>query len=221
MISSHPIPPSCQWFAQLSRSLGRRSAPRLALLFLGAILAQGRRTVTSRIRAAGLSDRFQSCYITVAAAGKRADHIARHLLTDVVAPLVAADGRLMLALDDTPTRRYGPHVQGVGIHHNPAPGPAGSPHVYGHVFVVLAVLDTHRAWGVIALPLLSRLYVRRKDLPGIDPKHRPEFRTKHVLAVKLLRWANPWLGLLRKPICWSPTGPMPRRMCSSRRSRWG
>jgi hypothetical protein len=108
--------------------------------------------------------------------------------------------RLTLALDDTPTQRYGPHVQGAGIHHNPTPGPAGSPYVYGHVFVVLALLVAHPAWGVVALPLLARLYVREKDLPGIDPKHRPEFRTKLELAVELLRWAKPWLGLLGSPI---------------------
>ncbi len=134
MASSHPMPVPCQWFSWLAASLDRRSAPRLALLFLGAVLARGRRTVTSWIRSAGLSDQFRPCYIAVAAAGKRADRIARRLLTDLVAPLLAADGRLMLALDDTPTKRYGPHVQGAGIHHNPAPGPAGSLHVYGHVF---------------------------------------------------------------------------------------
>jgi hypothetical protein len=200
MRSSHPIPTPCQWFAQLAGSLDRRSAPRLAILFFGALLAQGRRTVTSWIRASGLSDRFQSCYIAVAAAGKRADRIARRLLTEVVGPLTEGAGRLTLALDDTPTRRYGPHVQGAGIHHNPAPGPAGSPHVYGHVFVVLGLLAVHPSWGTIALPLLSRLYVRQKDLPGIDPKHRPEFRTKLELAVELLRWAEPWLNLLGKPI---------------------
>ena len=53
---------------------------------------------------------------------------------------------------------------------------------------------------MIALPLLARLYVRKKDLPGIDPKHRPEFRTKLELAVELLRWAKKWLGLLGKPL---------------------
>lgn len=37
-------------------------------------------------------------------------------------------------------------------------------------------------------------------MPGIDPKHRPEFRTKLELAVELLRWAKPWLGLLELPI---------------------
>src|ERR1700742_2689366 len=200
MTSLHPMPAPCQWFARLAAVLDRRSAPRLALLFLGAALARGRRTVTSWIRSAGLSDRFQSCYIAVAAAGKRADSIAARLAMDVVKPLVKGTGRLTLALDDTPTKRYGPHVQGAGVHHNPTPGPAGSTYVYGHVFVVLALLVAHPAGGVVALPLLARLYVRKKDVPGIDPKHRPEFRTKLELAVELLRWAKKWLGLLGKPL---------------------
>jgi len=170
------------------------------LLFVGAVLAGGRRTVTTWIRAAGLGERFRSCYIAVAAAGRRAERIATRLLLDVVTPLTTGSGRLTLALDDTPTRRYGPHVQAAGVHHNPTPGPAGSPHVYGHVFVVLALLVEHQSWGVIALPLLSRLYVRKKDLPTIDPKHRPEFRTKLVMAVELMRWAKLWLGLLKRPI---------------------
>jgi hypothetical protein len=200
MTSSHLMPASCQWFSRLAWALDPRSAPRLALLFLGAVLARGRRTVTTWIRAAQLSDRFQSCYIAVAAAGKRADRIARRLLTEVVWPLLGGASRLTLALDDTPTKRYGPHVQGAGTHHNPAPGPAGSPYVYGHVFVVLGLLVTHKAWGTIALPLLARLYVRKKDLPRIDPKHRPAFRTKLELAVELVRWAKPWLALLKLPI---------------------
>jgi hypothetical protein len=200
MTSSHPLLAPCQWFSRLAGRLDRRSAPRLALLFLGAILARGRRTVTSWIRAARLSGRFQSCYIAVAAAGKRADGIAGRLVLEVIKPLLKGTERLTLALDDTPTKRYGPHVQGAGVHHNPAPGPAGSPYVYGHVFVVLGLLVAHPAWGTIALPLLARLYVRKKDLPAIDPKHRPTFRTKLELAVELLRWAKPWLGLLGKPI---------------------
>ena len=200
MTSSHPLPVPCQWFSRLAAALDRRSAPRLALLFLGALLARGRRTVTTWIRAAGLSDRFQSCYIAVAAAGKKADSIAARLVIEAVKPLIKGTTRLTLALDDTPTKRYGPHVQGAGIHHNPTPGPAGSPYVYGHVFVVLALLVAHPAWGVVALPLLARLYVRKKDLPGIDPKHRPEFRTKLELAVELLRWAKTWLGLAGLPI---------------------
>ena len=200
MTSSHPLPVPCQWFSRLAAALDRRSAPRLALLFLGAVLARGRRTVTTWIREAKLSGQYQRCYVAVAAAGKRADRIARRLLTEVVRPMFKDATRLTLALDDTPTKRYGPHVQGAGVHHNPTPGPAGSPYVYGHVFVVLALLVSHASWGVVALPLLARLYVRKKDLPGIDPKHRPPFRTKLELGVELLRWAGPWLGLLGLPV---------------------
>jgi hypothetical protein len=194
MTSLHPLPALCQWFARLASALDRRSAPRLALLFLGAVLARGRRTVTSWIRAAGLSTQFRSCYTAVAAAGKKAELIAASLVFPAIKPLLGGAKRLMLAIDDTPTSRYGPHVQGAGVHHNPTPGPAGAAHVYGHVFVVLGLLLTHPAWGTIALPLLSRMYIRKKDLPKIAPKHRPAFRTKLELAVELLRWAKFWLG---------------------------
>lgn len=200
MPSSHTPASACHWFSALASVLDPRSAPRLALLFLGAVLARGRRTVTSWIRAAGLSHDFRPCYTTVSAAGKRSDLLAARLAHGVVKPLVAGLGRLVFALDDTPTPRYGPHVQGAGVHHNPTPGPAGSPFVYGHVWVVLGLLACHPAWGVIALPLLTRLYVRRKNLGGIDPKHRPAFRTKLELAVELVRWAVSWLGFLGRPV---------------------
>lgn len=212
MTSSHPTLVPCQWFVRLASALDRRSAPRLALLFVGAVIAGGRRTVTTWIRAAGLSERFRSCYIAVAAAGKRAERVATRLLNEVVVPLATGSGRLTLAIDDTPTRRYGPFVQAAGSHHNPTPGPVGSPRLYGHVFVVLALLVEHRSWGVIALPLLSRLYVRKKSLPTIDPKHRPQFRTKLVMAVELMRWAKTWLGLLRRPIWLVADGAYAKRI---------
>ena len=97
MTSSHSTPAPCQWFSRLATALDRRSAPRLARLFLGAVLARGRRTVTTWIRAAKLSDRFQSCYTAVSAGGKRADHIARRVLIEVVRPLLRGATRLTLA----------------------------------------------------------------------------------------------------------------------------
>ena len=200
MTSSHQDKPSCQWFSRLASALDPRTAPRLARLLLGAVLARGRRTVTGWIRAVGLGGQFQPCYTAVAAAGKQADLASARLFNDAVRPLVADQPKITLALDDTPTERYGPYVQGAGIHHNPTPGPAGSPHVYGHIWVVLGLLAAHPGWGVIALPLLARMYVRVIDLPGIDPKHRPEFRTKLQLGVELLRWARTWLKYLGKPI---------------------
>jgi len=147
-----------------------------------------------------LSAEFRPCYTTVSAVGKRTDLMAAHLAHEVVKPLVAGSERLMFALDDTPTERYGPHVQGAGVHHNPTPGPAGGPFVYGHVWVVLGLLARHSTWGIVALPLLARLYVRRKNLADIAAKHRPAFRTKLELGVELVRWAVSWLGHLGKPV---------------------
>jgi hypothetical protein len=69
MLSSHPTPPPCHWFSLLAAVLDPRSGPRLAWLLIGDILTRGRRTVTSWIRAAGLSDQYRPCYTTVAAAG--------------------------------------------------------------------------------------------------------------------------------------------------------
>jgi len=200
MTSSHSDPSPCQWFSRLAAALDRRSAPKLALLLLGAVLACGRRTVTRWIRAAGLSDQFRSGYTAVAAAGKKTDPVAAALARTVVKPLVADVARLTFGLDDTPTGRYGPHVQGAGLHHNPSPGPSGASFVYGHVWVTLALLATHPAWGVRALPLLARLYVRKTDLADIAPEHRPAFRTKLELAVELLRRAKTWFGPLGKPL---------------------
>src|SRR5215216_2244728 len=171
MTSSHPTPAPCQWFSRLASALDPRSAPRLALLFFGAVLARGRRTVTSWIRAAGLSAQFRPCYTTVSAVGKRTDLMAAHLAHEAVKLLVAGTERLTFVLDDTPIERYGRHVQGAGVHHNPTPGPAGGPFVYGHVWVVLGLIARHPVWGVLALPLLARLYVRQKNLIDIAAKH--------------------------------------------------
>jgi len=200
MPSSHPLAPSCHWFSVLAAALDPRSGPRLAWLLVGAVLARGRRTVTSWIRAAGLSPEYRACYTTVAAAGGRTDLTAAHLAREVVKPLTAGADRLTFALDDTPTERTGRKVQGAGVHHNPTPGIAGGPFVYGHVWVVLGVLASHPAWGVVALPLLARLYVRAKNLPGIPAADRPPFRTKLELAVELMRWAVAWFGMLGKPV---------------------
>ena len=66
MSFSQSTPTPCQWFCDLAAALDRRSAVRLALVFVGALLARGRRTVTSWIRAAGLSADYKPVYTAVA-----------------------------------------------------------------------------------------------------------------------------------------------------------
>jgi hypothetical protein len=168
--------------------LHRRLAWRLAVLLLGALFAKGRRTVTSWLRAAGIGAGFAPYYYFLAALGRHTAFPAAHLLRRAVLRLMPP-GPLLFALDDTPTQRYGPHVQGAGIHHNPTPGPTDQKFLYGHVWVTLAWVVHHPLWGVIGLPLRALLYVRAKDVPCIPPRQGWTFRTKLEQAAELIAWA--------------------------------
>lgn len=179
-------------FADMAHWLQKRSAARLPIILAGILFASGRRTVTSWFRAAAITDDFRNAYTTVCATGRQADHVAISVLS-AVRPLLGSQ-RLRLAIDDTPTPRYGPEVEGAGIHHNPTPGPAGEEHVYGHVWVTLSALAKHDDRGAIALPLQAQLYVREKDVQELPPERPRDFHTKLEMAVEQLRWARIWAG---------------------------
>jgi DDE superfamily endonuclease len=213
MLFSHLPALLSAWFSQLAAVLDRRSAPRLLRLLAGALFARGRRTVTSWFRAAAISTDFRHAYSALWAAGRRAEDLARRLLGCALLPLMrqAPGGHLLFALDDTPTARYGPCVQGAGLHHNPAPGPAGEKFVYGHVWVTLAWLARHPAWGSLALPLRALLYVRAKDVPELAQHYAWEFRTKLALAAELVRWLLLWLGQTGKAVWLAVDGGYAKR----------
>src|SRR5262245_4174966 len=174
--------------ARLAALLHARYSRSLDVLLLGALLAKGRRTVTSWLRAAGVGLGFAAYYYFLAALGRYAGQLAGLLLGHALRHLAPA-GPLLFALDDSPTPRYGPKVQGAGHHHNPTPGPTDQRFLYGHVWVTLAWVVTHPLWGAIALPLRALLYVRQKDVPHLPARQGWSFRTKLELAAELLTWA--------------------------------
>lgn len=192
MTFSHLPPWLSRVFGNFASWLDRRTAARLPLLLVGILFACGRRTVTSWFRPVGITDDFRRAYHVVYAVGRHADDLALATLS-AVRPCLADPRRLVFALDDTPTPRYGPCIEGAGIHHNPTPGPAGEPFVYGHNWVLLAALAKHPHWGTIALPLQANLYIRQKDVPALPPHYQQEFRTKLELAAAQLRWLKPWI----------------------------
>jgi DDE superfamily endonuclease len=189
---SHLPPWLSRVFDRFATWLDRRTARRLPVLLLGILLARGRRTATSWFRAAGITHEFRRAYHVLYAVGRRADSLAFSAWT-TVRPCLTDARRLTVAIDDSPTQRYGPCVEGAGLHHNPTPGPAGKKFVYGHVWVSLAALAKHPRWGTIALPLHASLYVRQKDLPKIPPAYGWTFHTKLELAAAQLRWLKPWV----------------------------
>jgi SRSO17 transposase len=183
--------------------LDRRSQAQLQALLLGALFARGRRTVSSWLRAAWVGEDFRRHYHALHSTGRSAADCSACLLRLLLPWLLLVSGeRLVLAIDDTPTKRYGPQIQGAGLHHNPTRGQAAQKYFWGHLWVCLACVVRHPLWGTLALPLRALLYVRNKDLAKLneDRKQPWVFRTKLQLAVELVRWLLGVLGETGKPI---------------------
>src|SRR5881394_658174 len=137
-----------EWSNWLSAGLHGRNRWRLGILVTGILFAQGRRTVSTWLRAAGVSPDYTAYYYFLASVGGNAKFVSWRLLS-LVLRIVPLPERVLLVLDDTPTKRYGPKVEGADVHHNPTPGPAAQEYLYGHVWVTLSLAVRHPAWGAL------------------------------------------------------------------------
>lgn len=174
--------------ASLRWALDSRMAFRLSILMAGMLMADELRTVCAWLVAAGVEDDWDRFYAALQSIGRASSSLGQAVLWQVLAKFdPGLQGRLLVGIDDTPTKRYGKHVEGAGVHHHPTPGPADAVWRYGHNWVVLALLARSR-WGTFALPLLSRLYVRQVDVPPLEAKYGWKFRTKLELAKDLVLW---------------------------------
>jgi hypothetical protein len=180
------------WITQLACLLHATNAWRLRPLLVGMLFARGRLTVSSWLRAGELSDDYQSYYYFLGSLGRKVKTVAI-LLLQLVVSRIDPGPRWLCAIDDSPTQRYGPHVEGAGIHHNPTPGPAAQKYLYGHVWVSASLVIRHALWGTIGLPLLAYLYVRQANLKSIAPSSQVRFQTKLQQAAALVEWLAQWL----------------------------
>ncbi len=186
----------CEW---LSAGLHARNRWRLPLLLLGILFANGRRTVTTWLRAAGISDDFDDYYYFLAVVGRKTELIATQLVL-LVLRVLPLPTRLLLVIDDSPTKRYGPKVEGADIHRNPTPGPADQMYLYGHIWVTISLALRHPEWGALALPLRAMLYVRKRTIATIPPCRHWRFATKLQLAARLVEWIVPLLKKAGKTV---------------------
>src|SRR5271157_1675272 len=92
------------WILQMSCVLDRRIAWRLLPLMVGALFGQGRHTVASWLRAGELGDDFRNYYYFLGSLGRKVKAVAMVLLHIAVREIAPGD-RLLMALDDTPTKR--------------------------------------------------------------------------------------------------------------------
>jgi hypothetical protein len=193
-------PPIAPVLATLASTLDARHADLLEPLFLGLLFAHGRRTATSWFRAGDMADDFRRGYTLLGTLGRARIASFAGILFSRLRRAIDPGPVWLLALDDSPTQRYGPCVEGAGIHHNPTPGPTHQPFLYGHLWVTLAWVVRHPLWHTVALPLVADLYIRQADLPAIDADRRPAFVTKLEQAAAQITWVAAQLHGTDKPI---------------------
>jgi len=158
--------------AAMSKLLDKRIAFRLPIVIAGAMLAGGRRTAASWFRCAGVKDDWDRFYELLQSVGKNAASLMLPVLMFILKKFDPGEqGYWTLAIDDSPTKRFGPCVEAANIHHNPTPGPGDGDWLYGHNWVCLAMLVSHPLFGIIALPLLSLLYVRKVDIETLKQRY--------------------------------------------------
>ena len=177
-----------EWVAWLKPAMHSRTQWRLPIVLLGMLFARGRRTVTSWLRAQGITTDYYAYYYYLASFGCNIEPVASALLLQLLKRLPLGD-TVLLALDDSPTARYGPKVEGAGLHHNPTSGPDDHKFLYGHVWVTLALVLRHPLWGTIGLPLRALMYVKKKDMHKLAKRCNWKFRTKLLLGGELVTWA--------------------------------
>src|SRR4051794_2919434 len=161
------------------------------ILLIGAILAPGKRTVTSVLRVMGLSDEahFQNYHRALNRAVWNCRHAGLILLRMLLTTFVPS-GPLVLGLDDTIERRWGARIRARGIYRDPVR--SSDSHFVktsGLRWLSLMLLaDIPWAGRVWALPFLTALAPSERywHKQGHKPKLLTDWARQLVLQVQ--RW---------------------------------
>src|SRR5215216_2941477 len=175
-------------FAPLFRERSWRHAE---VLLVGAILAPGRRTVTSILRIAGLcrERRFTNYHRVLnraAWSGRAAGRVLLGLLLDAFAP----KGPVILGVDDTIERRRGKRIRAKGIYRDPVRSSKGrfvkaSGLRWLGLMLLVPVPWAGRVW---ALPFLTALAPSERHGRGHGRRHKRLTDWARQLVLQARRW---------------------------------
>jgi DDE superfamily endonuclease len=162
-------------------------------LLCGTLLASGRRTVTSALRAVGLIDErhFTTYHRVLNRAVWSPLQLSRILLGLVIDAFVAADQPLIIAVDDTLERRFGRRVAHKGIYHDAVRSSSGHAATTSGVrwlccAAIVRLPWSSRSW---ALPFLTI----PAPSSAVSTKLRKRHRTLPERAASLVRLLRRWL----------------------------
>src|SRR5216684_1184764 len=161
------------------------------VLLLGAILAPGKRTVTSALRVMGLSNepQFQIYHRVLNRAVWSCRHASLILLRLLVAAFVPT-GPLVLGLDDTIERRWGPKIAARGIYRDPVRSSdshfvKASGLRWLSLMLLAPIPWAGRVW---ALPFLTALAPSERYYQGKARAHKKVLDWGRQMIKQLRRW---------------------------------
>jgi hypothetical protein len=161
------------------------------VLLAGAILAPGKRTVASALRALGLGEERRFCrYHRVLSRASWSSRQAGRVLLELLVEVFVAEGPLILGIDETLERRRGKKIHAKGVYRDPV----RSSHEHfvktsGLRWVCLTLLApipwASRVW---ALPFLSALAYSERYAKEYGKRHKPLTEWAWQLLLQVRRW---------------------------------
>jgi len=166
--------------------------PHVVVLLAGAILAPGRRTVTAALRILGRDRDSDFCtfhrILNRAAWSSRA--VARHLLQMLVKAFVPCDAPVVIGLDDTIERRWGPKISARGIYRDPVRSSKGHFVKASGLRWLSAMLLVRVPWAdrIMALPFLTLLAPSKRFYEGKSRPQKTLLDWARQAALQIHRW---------------------------------
>jgi hypothetical protein len=162
------------------------------LLIAGAILAPGRRTVTAALRILGRERDPDFCtfhrILNRAAWSSRA--AARQMLLLLVTAFVPAGAPVVIGLDDTIERRWGPKISARGIYRDPVRSSKGHFVKASGLRWLSAMLLVPVPWAdrIMALPFLTLLAPSKRFYTGKSRSPKTLLDWARQAALQIHRW---------------------------------
>lgn len=172
----------------------------------GWLLGRCRRTVTGVLLAGhGLESKSFSCFHRFFSQGRWSTDSLGRIVLQLILPFVPV-GVLVVAVDDTLSRKTGKRIWGAGMHHDPLLS-TGKRNFFsfGHNWVVLSIQLTFpfapdKTWS---LPILMRLYRRRQkrrrpgrpagECKATGQATEAAYRTRPQLAIEMIEMLASWV----------------------------
>ena len=178
-------------FVSLSNTFTTPTASRVAILLAGAILARGRHTITSALRAMGnLAGGHFSSYHRVFSRASFSMYRLGQALAHLVMELVPADQEIVVVVDETTAGHRGPKVYGIACYRDDVYSTRShTTYKWGHKWVVLGIVVkfpfARCRW---CLPIMAVLY----RPPKLNKKQGRRHKTQPTLARQMLACLIHW-----------------------------